>query len=223
MKLSDSHQGYGWVSIGFHWLVALATFFLLFQGMTLEEGDDEGERFARGAEGAGRAAGDAAQRFGDGARQFGEGVANAGRQFAENIFAPRALHISIGVIAIVFIVARIVWRLIEGPQPKGNESRALNILAWVVQWGLLAALLVLAVTGPLEVWGMGQPIQVFNWFAIPSPLPPLRAYRDLISHAHSLAAYAIYPLVTLHILGAAKHAFIDRDGVVRKMLVPRRA
>jgi len=29
--------------------------------------------------------------------------------------------------------------------------------------------------------------------------------------------------VGLHILGALKHALIDRDGVFRRMLVPRRA
>jgi cytochrome b561 len=64
---------------------------------------------------------------------------------------------------------------------------------------------------------------VFNWFAIPSPLPPTRSYGELIQHAHSLAAYAIIPLVGLHILGALKHALIDRDGVLRRMLVPRQA
>ena len=92
-----------------------------------------------------------------------------------------------------------------------------------MQWRLLAALLVLMVTGPLLVWGMGQPMQVFNWFAIPSPLSPSRQWHETTQTVHTIAAYAIFPLVGLHILGALKHALIDRDGVFRRMLVPRRA
>ena len=222
MQLADSRQGYGWISIAFHWVVAIATFYLLYNGMTLEGDGGERQGSGREGEGAGRAV-DGAGRLADGARQFGEGVASAGRQFAENVFAPRSLHISIGVIAIVLIVARIVWRIVEGPQPNANESPTLNLVAAIVQWGLLVALLALAVTGPLVVWDMGQPIQVFNWFAIPSPLPAAGSYGELIQRTHSLAAYAIIPLVGIHILGTLKHAFIDRDGVLRRILVPRRA
>ena len=99
MQLADSRQGYGWISIAFHWVVAIATFYLLYNGMTLEGDGGEREGSARG-EGVGRAA-ESGGRLADGARQFGEGVASAGRQFVENVFAPRSLHISIGVIAIV--------------------------------------------------------------------------------------------------------------------------
>jgi cytochrome b561 len=221
MNLTDSRQGYGWISIAFHWVVAIATFYLLYNGLTLQEGEGDRGEFVRGA--GGRPFGDAGQRFAEGARQFGEGFANAGRQLAENIFAPRSLHISIGVIAIVLIVARIVWRVVQGSQPKANDSRALNIVAAIVQWGLLAALLMLAVTGPLLIWGMGQPIQVFNWFAIPSPLPAMRNLHEMFQTTHTIAAYAIFPLVGLHVLGALKHALIDRDATVRRMLVARRA
>ena len=66
-------------------------------------------------------------------------------------------------------------------------------------------------------------MQVFNWFAIPSPLLAMRNLHPLLEGTHTIAAYAIFPLVALHILGALKHALIDRDGVVRRMLVPRRA
>jgi len=229
MKLADSRQGYGWISIAFHWIVAVLTFYLLYNGMTLSEGegDRDGGRFAGLAGPATRNArqrlGDGAGQLGDGARQFGEGAANFGRQFVENIFAPRALHVSMGVIALALVVARIGWRLFQGPQPHGNDSRALNVLASLVQWGLLVALVVLMATGPLLVWGMGQSIQVFNWFAIPSPLPAMRQWHETIQSVHTISAYAIFPLVGLHILGALKHALIDRDGVFRRMLVPRRA
>lgn len=70
-------------------------------------------------------------------------------------------------------------------------------------------------------WGQGQPMRVFGWFAIPSPGVPF-GIRRTVEIVHSLAADAPVPLVGLHILGALKHALIDRDGVVRRMLVPVR-
>jgi cytochrome b561 len=217
MRLADTRQGYGLVTIALHWLVAGFTVYLFVNGHDLEEGDE------RGREGLARAVGNGARAVGEGARQFSEGArqfAEGGREFiAANIFNPRALHISIGVIAIVFIVGRIIWRMTQGSPPKGNESPLLNVVAVAVQWGLLLALLVLAVSGPMLAWSAGQPIRVFDWFAIPSPGIPF-AIRRTVQIVHSLAANALVPLVGLHILGALKHAFIDRDGVLRRMLVP---
>ena len=116
MQLADSRQGYGWISIAFHWTVAVIVFYLFYNGQNLEEGGERGrEGFERSFGGGG-----------EGARQFAEGAARAGRDFAANIFDPRALHISIGMILLVLIVARIVWRLTQGSPPKGNDSPALN-------------------------------------------------------------------------------------------------
>jgi cytochrome b561 len=212
MKLADSRQGYGWVSITFHWLVAVLVFYLFFNGQDLEEGGE------RGREGFERAFGDG----GEGVRQFTEGVARASRDFAANIFEPRALHISIGMILLVLIVGRIIWRLTQGSQPKANDSPALNLLAFVVQWGLIAAVVVLVITGPMINWSVGRPIQVFDWFSIPSPLAASRGLRRTIQEIHGTAANLLIPLVGLHVLGALKHIFIDRDGVMRRMLVPTR-
>jgi len=213
MQLADSRQGYGWISIAFHWAVAVLVFYLFFNGQSLEE---EGER---GREGVARAFGDG----GEGVRQFTEGVARASRDFAANIFAPRALHISIGMILLALVAARIVWRLTQGSQPKGNDSPALNLLAFVVQWGLIAAIVVLVVTGPLLNWSVGQPIHVFDWFSIPSPLAASHSLRRTIQEIHGTAANLLIPLVGLHVLGALKHVFFDRDGVMRRMLVPTRS
>ena len=211
MQLTDTRQGYGWVSIAFHWTVAVLVFYLFYNGQSLE--DDDG-----GREGFQRALGDGGER----ARQFAGGFARAGRDFAANVFEPRALHISIGMILLVLIVGRIVWRLIQGSPSKGNESPALNLLAFIVQWGLLAAIVVLVITGPLLNWSVGQPIHVFNWFSIPSPLTAARGMRRTIQEIHGTAANLLIPLVGLHVLGALKHAFIDRDGVMRRMLAPTR-
>ena len=216
LRLRDNATGYGWISIAFHWIVAVFVIYLFVNGKQLEEADSN-----RGAAGA----------VGEGARRAVEGVARAGGEFARrtaafvqtDIFANRPLHISIGMIALVFIVGRIVWRLTQGQPPKGNDSPALNIVATLVQWGLLVALVVLMVTGPLMNWAVGQPIPVFNWFSLSSPMAAMRTLRQPLELAHGWAADALIPLLALHVLGALKHALIDRDGVLRRMIVPARA
>ena len=211
MQLTDLRQGYGWISIAFHWLVAVLVFYLFLGGQTLEEGGE------RGREGVQRSFGG-----GEGARQFVEGAARAGRDFATSVFEPRALHISFGMVLLVLILARLVWRLTQGSPPKGNDSPALNLLAFLVQWGLIAAVLVLVITGPLMNWSIGQSIHVFNWFSLPSPLAAARSTRRTVQEIYSLAANLLIPLVALHVLGALKHLFIDRDGVMRRILIPTR-
>lgn len=227
MRLADSRQGHGWISIGLHWVVAVATFYLMYNGLGLQEAEGDRGDFRRPAADGAVGLANGARRFGEGAvnagRQFGEGAGGVARQFAENVFAPRSLHVSVGVITLVFVVARIVWRVSQGTQPDANTSRALNIAAALVQWGLLAALVVLMMTGPLLTWGMGQPLRIFDWLTIPSPLPPLPQWHGALEQTHTLATYAMLALLALHILGALKHAVIDRDGVLQRMLVPRQS
>jgi cytochrome b561 len=220
MRFLDSRQGYGWISIGLHWIVALLTFILFYDGLGLGDEGEEGGGLGRIV---GREGGEVARQFGDRVGNVGDDLARAGSQFAQNLFAPRALHISLGMVALVLVVSRIVWRLAQGAPPKGNDLRALNILAAIVQWGLLVMLLVLVITGPLLVWDMRQPIAVFNWISIPSPLALQPVLRRFIGPAHTLAAYLLVPFVALHILGALKHAVIDHDGVLRRIFVPSRA
>ena len=47
--------------------------------------------------------------------------------------------------------------------------------------------------------------------------------RDLID-LHEIAAKGLYVLIALHLAGALKHHFIDRDNVLHRMIpwIPRR-
>jgi len=181
MQLADTRATYGWISIAFHWSVAVLVAYLYVNGEAFVD-------LPRGPESG----------------------------------ALRRLHNSWGMVALVLIAGRIGWRLWQGSPDKGQQARWLNLLATAVHWGILAALVVLCVTGVVNIWSGARPIEIFGAINLPSPMTrdgPLHLWTEL---AHSIAAHALIPLVALHVLGGLKHAVIDRDGIFWRMFRPAR-
>ena len=63
---------------------------------------------------------------------------------------------------------------------------------------------------------------LFNW-----PLLPIGGGREMAGNlmdVHETAAKLLIFLVVLHVIGALKHQFVDRDNVLHRMipLIPRR-
>ncbi|MEJ1158140.1 cytochrome b [Prosthecomicrobium sp. N25] len=137
--------------------------------------------------------------------------------------AAKSLHIGVGMLAFALLAFRIAWRAANPvpPLPTGQPA-ALDRLARLVQVAMLATIAILIVSGPLSIWASGRPIEVFGIVSLGSPLPKMNALKEGLEIVHSIAAKVILVLVGLHVLGALKHLVVDRDGVVRRMLVPVR-
>lgn len=147
-----------------------------------------------------------------------------GEQFEEAVGRParlaaQASHVSLGMLLLTFLVARLLWNLSQPAPAKLETNRALVIAAQVVQGLLLAIIVVEIVTGPLAVWSAARPIDVYGWFAIPSPFPArVEWLHEACEVVHGWAANALWPVLAVHILGALKHVVIDRDATLMRML-----
>jgi cytochrome b561 len=79
---------------------------------------------------------------------------------------------------------------------------------------------------PLVGWAYssaaGFPIVVFGVLPLPDFVPADKALAELIKPWHEISAFALMGLVILHVAGALKHQFIDKDGLLSRML-PRRS
>jgi cytochrome b561 len=145
--------------------------------------------------------------------------------------APLQLHKPLGITVLLLTLARLGWRLTHrppaiSPHLKPWERR----LARVVHWGFYVILLAL----PLSGWAMVSasklitvfPIDMFGLFNWPAlsfltnlPADQMKSTHDLLEDAHHLMAkIVVYGLVPLHVLGALKHQFIDKDNELARMI-----
>lgn len=133
--------------------------------------------------------------------------------------AALATHVSVGMLFFTFLAARLIWTATQPSPDKLEHNRPLYILAKAVQGLLLLMILIQIVTGPLAVWSNARPIEVFDWFALPSPFPvKVEWLHEGAEFLHKLAPNMLWPLLALHVLGALKHAVIDKDSTLRRIL-----
>ena len=136
------------------------------------------------------------------------------------------LHKSVGLTILVLTMARIGWRIanpaiplpVETPRWQKITARATHVLFYVLLIALPLGGWAASSAGGREIVWFG----LFNW-----PLLPLPLDRDLAGAfmaAHKAGVKVLYVLLSLHVLGALKHQFIDRDNVLRRMIpvIPRR-
>jgi len=137
--------------------------------------------------------------------------------------AAMANHVSVGMLLFTFLAARLIWTATQPAPTPLERRRPLQIAAKAIQGLFLLMILVQLVTGPLVIWSNAREIAIFDWGVIPSPFPAKVPWlHEAAEVAHKLAPNVLWPLLALHVLGALKHAVIDRDATLRRMLWPAR-
>ncbi len=134
------------------------------------------------------------------------------------------LHVSVGMLLFAFLAARVLWSVSQ-PRPSPVETMPLfRVAASIVQSLFLVMIVALLMTGPLAVWSEARPVEVFGGFALASPFAtPVEWLHDATKAVHGAAGSLFWPLIALHVAGAMKHQFIDRDATLQRMLWVRRA
>jgi cytochrome b561 len=133
------------------------------------------------------------------------------------------LHKSFGFVVLALTAARLGGRAAFTAPAAAPSALWEQRLAAFVQASLYALTLAAVLAGWLLVSTSPLPIptRFFNLFVIPNIAGPDGALFAHATLAHALLAYAIAGLVALHVAGALKHHWIDRDDAVTRML-PRR-
>lgn len=127
------------------------------------------------------------------------------------------LHKSLGLTIFLLVLIRIGVRL-RHHKPALPPMRAWQRAAARATQGLLyVAMVLMPVSGYLgssfnrygtRFWGI--PLPQWGWDDA--------ALRALCFGVHRACAYALIALIVLHIAGALKHQFVDRDGLLTRML-----
>ncbi|MGX9375058.1 cytochrome b [Pantoea ananatis] len=129
------------------------------------------------------------------------------------------IHKSIGVILMLALIIRLIWRVISPPPKPLSSYSPLVCITAVVAHGLLYGLLIaILFSGYLISTADGKPVSVFGWFSLPAVLTGAGEQADLAGDIHLWLAWSIVILSVLHGLAALKHHFIDRDITLKRML-----
>ena len=132
-------------------------------------------------------------------------------------------HKSWGFVALVLTAGRLAARGLSASPPAPVSPRWERRLAALTQGSLYVLTIVAILTGWLVVSASPLPVPTlfFGLFVIPNIGPPNALLFTAAALAHEIAAWAIAALVALHVAGALKHHFVNRDDVLKRML-PRR-
>lgn len=129
------------------------------------------------------------------------------------------IHKSIGIILFLVVALRIFWRRIDRtPDRLASHSRWEQRIARLAHAFQYLLLLVIMISGYLISTADGRAISVFAWFEVPATLQGLEQQEDLAGVVHWFGACILMGLTALHIAGAAKHQFIDKDETITRML-----
>lgn len=138
------------------------------------------------------------------------------------------LHKSVGIILFVVILLRVGWRIKQGwPAPVGEYPKIEQLLAKVTHWILLLGTIAMPITGMLYSGLSGHGFGIFGWTLVNGNYDPenpeqVIAHSERLSalseQAHEIIGYTLAIAIILHIAGACKHHFVDKDPTLLRML-----
>ncbi|WP_144113418.1 cytochrome b [Paraburkholderia sp. BCC1886] len=128
-------------------------------------------------------------------------------------------HKWIGVTVFALAVLRVLWRAGHRAPPLANGTPLWQKGAAHAVHGLLYLLmLAIPVTGYLYSSAAGIQVVYLGIVPLPTLIGPDDALKVVLRSVHIWLNYTLLVLVILHVLAALKHQFIDRDGLLGRML-----
>lgn len=134
-------------------------------------------------------------------------------------------HKAIGLTILVLSLVRLGWRFTHRPPAFAPTVRPWQARVARVTHGLFY---VLMIGIPMGGWALhsaatgGKPVSAFGLFDYPGlPLPQDKATAETFAELHETFATVLLVLAGLHVLGALKHQFLDRDGNLGRMGIGR--
>lgn len=129
------------------------------------------------------------------------------------------LHKSVGVCVLVLVLLRIVWHLYSKKPPLPASLKAWEKAAALAVHLLLYVCLVgMPLSGWLLSSAAGRTVSVFNMFKLPDLVGQNENLADIFGETHEILGWTLIGLIIVHVFGALKHRFIDKDKTLQRML-----
>lgn len=138
------------------------------------------------------------------------------------------LHKSIGLTVLGLAVMRILWRVTHAPPPALPATKGEHALAHLAHFALYVIIIGLPLTGYMHdsafKGAAEHPLTWFGLFDVPRigwiealGQPDKEGLHKLFFSWHAGFALALYGLFVLHVAGALKHQWLDRQRELQRM------
>ncbi len=175
--MKDTFEKFSSITVGFHWIIAIAVIGMLAFGIYMEDLPDSPEK-------------------GD---LYG-------------------IHISIGVIVLVVASLRITWRIINKfPIPLSTMPKWQERIAKLAHWVLIIGTVMMPISGLMMNLGGGRSLNIFGYELIAESGIENEFLSGFGHTVHEFGGKLLIIFVVLHVIGAIKHQFIDKDGTISRM------
>lgn len=127
-------------------------------------------------------------------------------------------HKSVGITILLVALVRVGWRLFDRPPAPPPMPAWQRTAATLSHWGLYALLFALPLTGWMMSSAANYPVSWFGLVQLPDLVMPSQGLQEAMKEVHEGLFVALLSLSGLHVLAALKHQFVDRDGLLMRML-----
>ncbi|MCB1604468.1 MAG: cytochrome b [Gammaproteobacteria bacterium] len=135
------------------------------------------------------------------------------------------IHKSIGIILFVFILYRVIRRLIRGfPEYVADMNSMEKFASKAVLWVLLIGTLLFPISGMMMSGAAGHGLNVFGFELLAPNIVDGKAVplnKDMAKLGHDAHGYLMIIMgiaILLHIAASLKHHFIAKDATLKRML-----
>lgn len=141
-----------------------------------------------------------------------------GMEFSPAKLQVIGLHKSLGLSVLLLVLMRISWRIFfKPPSALSTHEQWERLLSKTIHVVLYIAILFIPISGWVMSSAGDFPISFFGLFEMPNIVQKDENIFEFSRSVHEYLALVIIGCVGLHVIGALKHQWIDKDATMQRM------
>lgn len=126
-------------------------------------------------------------------------------------------HVALGLLVLPLALLRILARITSVNPHRQQTKRLPDRIAALVHALFYLVMMALPITGVLWRQARERAVSFFGWFDLPTFIGPNKALADSMHETHEVLGTVFLVLLILHVLGALKRQFLDREPLLQRM------